>query len=76
MAIEIDQSTGRIVDFLVSSNRILPVLSEKNFVITWSQVMDWVDDEVIVADATVRDAVGNIAVAPPVSPPAQCSELP
>jgi len=75
VAIEIDQSTGRIANFLVASNRVLPVLSDKSFVITWNQVVDWVDDAIIVADATVRDAVGNIAMAPPVAPPAQCSEL-
>jgi sporulation protein YlmC with PRC-barrel domain len=75
VAIEIDQSTGRIVNFLVASNRVFSVLSDKNFVINWSQVVDWIEDEIIVADATVRDAMGNVAMSPQATPPAQCSEL-
>ncbi|MFA6100355.1 MAG: PRC-barrel domain-containing protein [Patescibacteria group bacterium] len=64
VAIEVDPSTGRIVNFLVTSNRVLSVLSDNSFVIAWNQVVDWLEDEIIVADAFVRgSAAVNIAVA-------------
>lgn len=69
VAVEVDPSTGRIVHFLVTSSRVLSVLSDNSFVIAWNQVVDWLEDEVIVADAFVRgSAAVNIAVATPGTP--------
>lgn len=74
VAIEIDQATGRIVHFLVASGRMLSVLSDESLVIAWNQVVEWLDEEIIVADAVVMaNAKANVATR--ISPPAQCSEL-
>lgn len=68
IAIEVDQATGRISNFLVASSRVLSVISDKSLAIAWSQVVDWQDDEIIVADAVEREAAVNLAVATQATP--------
>lgn len=75
VAVEIDQATGKIVNFLVASSRVLSVISDKSLAIDWSQVVDWQDDEIIVADAVERQTAPNIAVATPATPSVQMSDL-
>ncbi len=74
ITVEVDQATGRIDTFLVAASRVLSVISDKSLAINWSQVVDWQDDEIIVADAVESQAAVNIAVATPVTPSVQMSE--
>ena len=74
ITVEVDQATGRIDTFLVAASRVLSVISDKSLAINWSQVVDWQNDEIIVADAVESQAAVNIAVAAPVTPSVQMSE--
>ncbi|MHB8830578.1 MAG: PRC-barrel domain-containing protein [Patescibacteria group bacterium] len=74
ITVEVDQATGRIATFLVAASRVLSVISDKSLAIDWSQVVDWQDDEIIVADAVESQAAVNIAVATPATPSVQMSE--
>lgn len=65
VAIEVDEGTGRIAKFLVSGNRLMPVILDNALAIAWEQVIDWQADEITVTDAVVREGAMNVAMAAP-----------
>lgn len=76
VAVEVDETTGRIVQFLVSSNRVMSVITDKVLVIAWSQVIDWKENEIVVADGVVAQEVAKIALSQAAGTSAQFSECP
>ena len=68
VAIEVDRETGRIVDFLVVPKHMFSVFYDKALVIAWSQVVDWLEEEIIVSDAVVEAESKYVALASPYSP--------
>lgn len=64
LAIEVDEQTGRIANFLISAHRVIPAILDKVLLVDWNQVVEWQSDVLIVADAVV----GSQAVATSVVP--------
>ncbi len=74
ISIEVDPATGRIEHFVVASQYVLPRLLDKTLIIAWSQVIEWKEDEIIVADAVLPIGVSAIAFASPQAPSANMKE--
>jgi len=74
VGIEVDRDTGRIRNFLVSGQGVLPMLLESPLVIAWNQVVEWTDENLIVRDAVVPVGATNIAVASTPTPSANFSD--
>lgn len=72
--IEVDPATGRIESFIVASQYVLPRLLDKTLIIAWSQVIEWNEDELIVADTALPVGASAIAFASPQSPSANMKE--
>lgn len=68
IAIEVDRRTGRIADFLVVPNHMFAAFYDKAQVIAWTQVIDWLEEEIVVSDAVVEAESKYIALASPYSP--------
>jgi len=64
LAIEVDEQTGRIVNFSISAHRAVPAIIDKVLLVAWDQVVDWRAEVLVVADA----AVGSQALASAVLP--------
>ena len=60
--VEIDADTGRITVFFVSGPGMLPRLLDQGLAIAWSQVVEWTDEALIVADAAVPVAAAQVAM--------------
>ena len=74
VGIEVDQDTGRITNFLVSGQGVLPMLLDSPLVIAWNQVVEWTDENLVVGDAVVPVGATQIAVASPPATPAHFSD--
>ncbi|MDD2786272.1 MAG: PRC-barrel domain-containing protein [Patescibacteria group bacterium] len=74
VAVEIDETTGRIVQFLVSANRVISAITDNVLVIAWSQVIDWKEDEIIVSDGAVARETAKVALSQAAGTPAHFSE--
>ncbi len=74
ISIEVDPATGRIEHFVVASQYVLPRLLDKTLIVAWSQVIEWKEDEIIVADAVLPVGASSIAFASPQVPNANMKE--
>jgi len=63
IAVEIDESNGKIASFHVASSHVLPRLLDSSLIINWKQVIDWRDKMIIVTDAVLPAESKNIAIA-------------
>ncbi|MFA6447600.1 MAG: hypothetical protein WCW31_05110 [Patescibacteria group bacterium] len=74
IGIEVDPATGRIEHFVVASQYVLPRLLDKTLIVAWSQVIEWKEDEIIVADTVLPVGASVIAFASPQVPNANMKE--
>ncbi len=61
LAIEVDEQTGRIINFSISAHRAIPAIIDSVLLVAWDQVVDWRSDVLIVADAVVGSQVVSVA---------------
>lgn len=64
LTIEVDEQTGRIVNFSISAHRAIPVILDKVLLVDWNQVVEWRSDVLIVADAVVGSQAVVTSVVP------------
>lgn len=74
-SVKIDTTTGKIISFSVASAHVIPRLLDSELIISWSQVIDWNQDNIIVADAVVTAEAKNLALAPSKKAGAHLSSL-
>ncbi|MFZ6015717.1 MAG: PRC-barrel domain-containing protein [Patescibacteria group bacterium] len=59
--IAINPDDGRIREFIISSHHVIPRLLNNELIIAWNQILDWQEDEIIVADAAVPAEAAKVA---------------
>lgn len=72
--VRINPDDGKITEFCIASTHVIPRLLDQELIIGWNQVLDWRDDEIIVADAAVPAEAVKIALSRAPEMPAHFSE--
>ncbi len=74
--VEVDEMTGRVMAFYVAAEGMIKGLLGNELAIQWHQVLEWKDDEIIVADGSVPQGATGVAYAgtPNASPAMNLSE--
>lgn len=74
LAIEVDEQTGKIVNFSISAHRAIPAIIDRVLLVAWNQVVEWREDVLIVADAVVGSRAMASSVASNSQAPIQMSK--
>ncbi len=73
-AVQVDQATGKVATFFVAADNVIKGLLGQELSVSWSQVVDWQEDELVVADGTVPGGATAVAFAAPSAPQASLSD--